>query len=377
MKKCGIKATITLRLLFLMHTMYLTGAAAQVDDFRVLGIHSGWLMVSSRLYVTIDEGVHWTDITPPIKRDQKIGPVFFLDEKHGWVAICVNHSPEDDETVVISVARTNDGGKSWREQSISPKEYEGGRQFPNPSQIQFIDEKTGWMNVSLAYKATMNTCTGILLRTTDGGRIWKQIGYDSCGRMHFIDREQGWMENHIGDIALLRTHDGGNKWSKISLPDWGKCKNCWESWIDTPYFADQKNGAVMVGLVDNSENSLNHQYSLIYATNDQGDSWQIADVTELGNDISTNTMLPFKRDQPFKSVVCNSTNCYVHTTSSQDQSIVPPFSMPPHRTSISALDDAHWWARFKFKIEDHLFSTTDGGKSFHEIPLPTKLAVNQ
>jgi photosystem II stability/assembly factor-like uncharacterized protein len=78
--------------------------------------------------------------------------------------------------------------------------------------IFFIDENNGWV-------ATMG---GRLAKTTDGGRTWRkmwEIKEEYKMRdVFFTDRSHGWAVGDNG--AVLYTPDGGEKWvvADVTLP---------------------------------------------------------------------------------------------------------------------------------------------------------------
>ncbi|MHC4914004.1 MAG: WD40/YVTN/BNR-like repeat-containing protein [Planctomycetota bacterium] len=94
--------------------------------------------------------------------------------------------------------------------------------------VHFPDAKNGW---------TVGA-DGLVLRTADGGRTWKQqktgLSKSDLYAVHFLDARRGWAcggngdgpraRGHIlmgGDMsaaAVLRTTDGGGSWEKVWAP---------------------------------------------------------------------------------------------------------------------------------------------------------------
>ena len=89
-----------------------------------------------------DGGKTWMQKKSPTK--EKLGDVYFSDEKHGWIV--------GDKGVIL---QTTNGGSRWRHQS-------GGAEFSDLYSVFFLNEHFG---------ATVGT-SGVILYTTDGGRHW-------------------------------------------------------------------------------------------------------------------------------------------------------------------------------------------------------------
>ncbi|MBL4736425.1 MAG: T9SS type A sorting domain-containing protein [Flavobacteriales bacterium] len=98
-------------------------------------------------YKTTDAGETWTDLL--INNGiPALNCLYFLDENTGWVA-------GDDSTLLF----TQDGGVSWTHQTV-------GTAF-DIFDISFVNSSTGYV-----IGTEVNTNTGIILKTTDGGQTW-------------------------------------------------------------------------------------------------------------------------------------------------------------------------------------------------------------
>jgi photosystem II stability/assembly factor-like uncharacterized protein len=114
-----------------------------------------------------------------------------------------------------TILRTTDGGATW--ENVGPR---------NADDLDFRDVEAFDANVAYAMASGPGTKSRIF-KTTDGGKTWRQqfITFDP---KNFFDCFAFWNRDHgiaIGDpigrhFELLQTHDGGEHWSIItSLPE--------------------------------------------------------------------------------------------------------------------------------------------------------------
>ena len=90
------------------------------------------------------------------------------------------------------VLRTTDGGMTW--------DQIGDSQFPIGIHFSFTDTLNGWMTCSYG---------GNLFRTTDGGLSWTQIT-QYLYKVSFVNAQTGW---GINGSNILKTTDGGSTWT--------------------------------------------------------------------------------------------------------------------------------------------------------------------
>jgi len=154
------------------------------------------------------------------------------------------------------IMKTSDGGKTWtRQKKLTDC---------NLTDIFFTDDKNGWIAGGRIRSAETNESMshderggdGIILHTENGGDSW-DIRFARRGTylfgIFFSDQNNGWAVGEGG--LLLRTSDGGRLWSH--LPTTGTIK-----WLNGIYFFDKLNGLI----VGESETVL--------ATNDGGFTWE-------------------------------------------------------------------------------------------------------
>ena len=182
----------------------------------------GWALNGYALYRTVDDGAHWSNITPPGTVDPiaHIYALDFLDADHAWAAVAINSQP-------LRIFRTGDGGRSWRPNlpnvcgttSLS-------RALPcgSPISIDFVDSLHGWSLFSVPRSR------GTLLETRDGGITWRVASRTPfSGRLHFVDASNGWAVSDPSDFqvagvpskpggAVYHTADGGKTWKLVIVP---------------------------------------------------------------------------------------------------------------------------------------------------------------
>jgi photosystem II stability/assembly factor-like uncharacterized protein len=221
----------------------------------------GWALNGLALYRTVDDGAHWSDITPPGTYDPiaHIDALDFLDADHAWAAVSRNSQP-------LTIYRTVDGGRSW--QPLIPDvcgsaPTSTGEPCGAPAAIDFIDRAHGWAVLS------PRGVKGTLLATRDGGNRWKVVGDTPfAGTLHFVDPDDGWGVSSASDRALYRTNDGGKTWRVVTLPA-GTAKASTPSTISAPQFFG-RDDVVTAGLtVGPSEPPR----ITVYESRDGGSTW--------------------------------------------------------------------------------------------------------
>ena len=131
--------------------------------------------------------------------------VYFLDENRGWAV--------GGKGVLLA---TDDGGETWRN---VPRPTEDALQ-----DVYFSDEQNGWLvcERSIYDLKTNDEPRTYLMRTTDGGKVWKRvnvIGKETDARLMralFTTEGRGWAFGEGG--LLYTTRDGGLNWERQLVP---------------------------------------------------------------------------------------------------------------------------------------------------------------
>jgi photosystem II stability/assembly factor-like uncharacterized protein len=109
--------------------------------------------------------------------------------------------------------RTSDGGRLWKD--VSPKENAVG--YPGSF---FLDADVAWVPLS-----DPSTYTPSLIQTRDGGTTWKTVNSHlpfGHALLHFSDLSTGWaisadMGAGNAYYQVFNTHDGGTTWAPLSI----------------------------------------------------------------------------------------------------------------------------------------------------------------
>ncbi len=168
------------------------------------GFRGGSMLASSRIQLHVpgmgagvfrsdDGGCTWKTLGQPPGNAYET--VFFVDDRHGWVAGDYGR-----------IAATTDGCATWKEQNPGVKGH-----F---TKIQFVSPLVGWL-------LPMRGHEGGLLATTDGGQTWtSQYANVATSRpladMQFLNAQTGFLLAEGNNSHLvMATSNGGKSWRTI------------------------------------------------------------------------------------------------------------------------------------------------------------------
>lgn len=175
-----------------------SGPLASIGAIQFVSPTVGWA-VGTTIWATADGGTTWRKQSPPAVNFSSIDA---LDANHAWV-LGVQYP---------SVVVTSDGGQHW----VS---------LPEPGAIldsvHFVTPTVGFAVAGgTATGARVPQCGGVLLRTNDGGRTWRQLAsppnvQSAC----FSDRSDGWLSASVGERAdVFHSSNGGTSWQHVFSP---------------------------------------------------------------------------------------------------------------------------------------------------------------
>jgi hypothetical protein len=120
----------------------------------------------------------------------------FVNDKDGWL-IAGEHT----------ILATTDGGDNWQTRYNGPD---------HPREVDFVGQEDGWV---IADESESFSGLDVLLRTTDGGQSWTNLGAPLGAVLMTIDfsgPDTGWALTTMGTV--LGTTDAGVHWSKLAAP---------------------------------------------------------------------------------------------------------------------------------------------------------------
>jgi photosystem II stability/assembly factor-like uncharacterized protein len=217
------------------------GEPLTLTNLQMVTAEYGWALdAHGRLLHTHDGALHWNDITPPDEGDYVWSGFFALDAKRAWVTAqqglcqgvdCPEFVPQ------ATIWRTEDGGQNW--QASEPLclagdcgyDFQVLAAFYSPVQMQFINEKNGWLLATVDHMMFQDRYR--IYHTRDGGNTWQMITDTARGPMafsatglSFLDEQSGWFalsqvggaEQPAPNWYIYHTTNGGKSWFKYKLP---------------------------------------------------------------------------------------------------------------------------------------------------------------
>jgi photosystem II stability/assembly factor-like uncharacterized protein len=151
----------------------------------------------AHIYTSATGGQSWQAIPGKLPRND-FEAVFFLDRLHGWLA--GNYG---------RYAYTTNGGISWAGTGLNPNLH--------LVQIQFINEKRGWMRAQSGHE-------GGILSSSDGGATWENMktgiqSFWAVRDLQFLDELNGFLLviPEAGKSLVMATSDGGQNWRTVEI----------------------------------------------------------------------------------------------------------------------------------------------------------------
>lgn len=220
--------------------------------FFFLDEHVGWFSGQRSALKTTDGGVTWHPVAlPAAPPDVAFRWVRFVSEQHGYLVVT---------GLYPTLLETTDGGEHW-----TP--IYNAVVWPS-GVIRFTGRNTG-------IAAGTPVDGGAVLRSSDGGESWQQIGRlgqptVKILQFSFADANNGWAYSYDGGIQrqsptcrLDRTTDSGATWRQLPAPH-SPGLLCGESGVSID-FIDRQTGFLAHGRMGGSR---------LLVTHDGGESFQ-------------------------------------------------------------------------------------------------------
>lgn len=181
---------------------------AGVLDHRVTVRAGGRVGGPALLATSRDGGETWTseDLS---SLTAMILDICFVSQKVGFIAGATDTDVQASKAVIL---RTGDGGKSWK------RVYEGGRPWELTWKIAFPTERTGYVTVQ-GYNPDPKASQRYVAKTRDGGLSWKELPLVDNAAVRefgvgFVDERRGWVGAAPGGFE---TRDGGRTWAPAAM----------------------------------------------------------------------------------------------------------------------------------------------------------------
>ena len=182
-------------------------------DYKTTIYAGGRVGSPARLLKSEDGGATWQSIDMS-RYCQMILDVKFFDEKNGVISAGSDGNVQKSNALILT---TTDGGKTWvnRYQSKRPYEITWKSSFPT--------RRVGYITIQ-NYNPDKNVTERVLAKTTDGGKSWKEINLVNDFNVRefgigFVDEKRGWVGTTTGGYETL---DGGMTWKPVEM---GKAVN--------------------------------------------------------------------------------------------------------------------------------------------------------
>jgi len=178
----------------------------------VISRTNGWVAIDDAvgraLLRTTDGGVRWERLALARGSTDQIK---FVDGDTGWLLGSI-----DDPSGCVgancsrAILRTTDGGRSWRQQFASGE-------FGLLGQLSAVDAQHAWvLQPGQACRTSFDGCPTRVWGTSDG-ITWSQLAVvdGTTTSLDFVDANNGWIALHTSaEASVLVTHDGGRTWSR-------------------------------------------------------------------------------------------------------------------------------------------------------------------
>ena len=135
--------------------------------------------------------------------------VFFFDENVGFLCSSTSSTMSKGEAQIL---RTIDGGKNW------VPVYKSGRAFENSWKMNFASKKVGYATIQ-SYDEDKSKTIQRIIKTNDGGKSWKEQNLvdNKMARefgVGFVNEKLGFVGTRTGGFE---TTDGGKTWRANNL----------------------------------------------------------------------------------------------------------------------------------------------------------------
>lgn len=229
----------------------------ELREMGLIDSQRGWLLGGAEnLLWTEEGGNNWRRVTPAIFAGGRILGVRFRDAADGWAIGVMEGGGE------LLAAHTTDGGESWAANPL-PLSLDEVLEVVDASLDVLQDRQ---VYVSLELQSGSSFSLGRLFTSQDGGVSWEEREIPLGEPVAFLDGENGWVAGGAAGDQLYRSTDGGYTWQayELELPEERTIAE-----VGLPRFDGGMGGWLPVRARVGEETA-----TLIYSTQDGGESWQ-------------------------------------------------------------------------------------------------------
>ncbi|HEX4420519.1 MAG TPA: glycoside hydrolase domain-containing protein [Kofleriaceae bacterium] len=335
----------------------------EVRSMQLIADGVGWAADQSHVLWTRDNGQQWTDLTPPALGTDRIQRVVFRTQREGWILALSETGSE------LAVWRTQDGGASWTKHAAASLP-DGG----SPVAIDFADAANGWVMVQLPSSA--NFSPGLLLATRDGGQSWKPLATPPIGgAIHFTSRTSGWLAGGPAGDQLYVTRDGGQHWARQIVSPPSSVDRGSGAIYQLPRFRTETDGVLPILFAGPSASLL-----ATYVTADAGATWRSKTLVALpaasdgdghlaASVINADTVIVAPGQSTEVIAMADGAQRSLRRSGnlSPQQAIVDIDFQAADRGWLTLANGQCAAGKSQCRQEAKLFTTTDGGRTMHDI----------
>lgn len=243
-----------------------------VESFQMLTPQRGWAVSGTSLLKTDSGGSSWEKSLSPANEAGAILGSFFLDANRGWLVA------RGDEPGALVILRTQNGFLTSDRLVLPASQMQLSSEVQR-AHIQFIDPSNGWMALKLQSSSSFSL--GALLKTRDGGRTWQVLPLPVAGKLHFLNKDRGWLTGGVSGDDLYATVNGGSSWTRVRLAGITEDPAA-QVHVSLPAFADTRHGFLIVNVLDEQGKRV-----ILFNTHDSGDSWASAAALTVAQELSS------------------------------------------------------------------------------------------
>jgi photosystem II stability/assembly factor-like uncharacterized protein len=181
---------------------------AGVLDERVVIRAGGRVGSPAFLMESRDEGETWRSKDMG-RQTAMILDIKFVDARTGFIAGATDANVQASRALVL---RTTDGGHTWS------KVYESARPWEVTWKLSFPTPRVGYVTVQ-NYNPDKGVSGRVVAKTVDGGKTWREYpviddhAFTEFG-IAFLNEKRGWIG---GSNTGVETFDGGKTWRKVDM----------------------------------------------------------------------------------------------------------------------------------------------------------------